>query len=230
MLKMITNRPERLLSLGLFKGLEVAALRRLADGATVVPAPCGTTIYREGAVCTGLHFVVSGQVKLSLQNGSGQEKVVQLAGEQESFGEAALFLGERYCLTAEALVDTTVLHVAREAVLAEAERSAVFSGRIIRELSRQVRQRTFDLQCCLLLNGTQRVTRFLLDQLPDGVNGSTAEVALPAKKGIIASRLNLTHEHFSRILHDLMSLALIEVDGRTIRIPNVGKLRVHSAG
>lgn len=230
MLKRITNIPERLGSLALFSGLGQAELERFAAGATEIAAPCGTIVFREGAVCTGLHVVVSGQVKLSFQGGRGQEKVMLLAGKDESFGEAALFLGERYSMTAETIVDSTLLHVAKEVALAEAGRNAAFSGRVIRELCRQVRQRTFDLQSCLLLNGTQRVARYLLSQLPECVNGSAAEVALPAKKGIIASRLNLTQEHFSRILHDLMTDALIEVDGRTIRIPDVVKLRALSAG
>lgn len=230
MLKRVTNIPERLGSLALFKGLGQAELERFAAAATEIVAPCGTIVFREGAVCTGLHIVESGQVKLSIQSGSGQEKVVQLAGEKESFGEAALFLGERYCVTAEAIADATLLYVARDVVLAEAGNNAAFCGRVIHELSRQVRLRTFELQSCLLLNGTQRVARYLLSQLPERVNGSAAEVALPAKKGIIASRLNLTQEHFSRILHDLMTGALIEVDGRTIRIPDVVKLRALSAG
>ena len=39
---------------------------------------------------------------------------------------------------------------------------------------------------------------------------------LPAKKAIIASRLHLTHEHFSRILHELAAAELIVVEGRMV--------------
>jgi CRP-like cAMP-binding protein len=42
---------------------------------------------------------------------------------------------------------------------------------------------------------------------------------------VIASRLNLTQEHFSRILHELSSLGLIVVEGKRIRIPSVPKLK-----
>ena len=50
-------------------------------------------------------------------------------------------------------------------------------------------------------------------------------VTLPTNKGVIASRLNLTQEHFSRILHELSENGLIAVKGRRITIPNVEKLR-----
>ena len=52
-------------------------------------------------------------------------------------------------------------------------------------------------------------------------------MTLPAKKGVIASHLNLTHEHFSRILHELIEAGLIEVDGPRVTIPDVTRLRSH---
>jgi CRP-like cAMP-binding protein len=53
-------------------------------------------------------------------------------------------------------------------------------------------------------------------------------VTLPTNKGVIASRLNLTPQHFSRILHELTEAGLVEVDGRTIHITDLDRLR--SAG
>ena len=52
-------------------------------------------------------------------------------------------------------------------------------------------------------------------------------MTLPTNKGIIASRLNLTQEHFSRILHELSEKGLVVVEGRKIHIPDVGKLRTY---
>jgi len=42
---------------------------------------------------------------------------------------------------------------------------------------------------------------------------------------VVASRLNMTPEHFSRVLHELSSAGLIEVDGRTVRIIDLEGLR-----
>jgi hypothetical protein len=46
-------------------------------------------------------------------------------------------------------------------------------------------------------------------------------VVLKASKLVVASRLNLTPEHFSRILHDLSEQRLISVQGREITVPSV---------
>ena len=50
-------------------------------------------------------------------------------------------------------------------------------------------------------------------------------MTLPTSKAIVASRLNLTPEHFSRILHDLTEAGLIRVDGRDGEIVDVTRLR-----
>ena len=58
---------------------------------------------------------------------------------------------------------------------------------------------------------------------PEAVASYT--VTLPTSKAIVASRLNLTPEHFSRILHELAAAGLIEVNGRAVRIPDLERLR-----
>jgi CRP-like cAMP-binding protein len=52
-----------------------------------------------------------------------------------------------------------------------------------------------------------------------------AEVNLSPGKSVIASRLNMTPEHFSRILRELGDAGVIEVNGRIVRIPDLGRLR-----
>ena len=54
-------------------------------------------------------------------------------------------------------------------------------------------------------------------------------IRLPTSKGTIASRLNLTQEHFSRILNELSTGGLIQVQGRTIHIPDIERLRTSLA-
>jgi CRP-like cAMP-binding protein len=52
-------------------------------------------------------------------------------------------------------------------------------------------------------------------------------LTLPVSKAIVASRLNLTPEHFSRILHELAERELIRVDGRDVHIVDVARLRAY---
>ncbi|MEO8557165.1 MAG: helix-turn-helix domain-containing protein, partial [Actinomycetota bacterium] len=87
-----------------------------------------------------------------------------------------------------------------------------------------------DVESYSMQSGTQRVIGYLLRQDVERADGPTASytVTLPTSKAIVASRLNLTPEHFSRILHDLADAGLIGVDGREVRIANVERLRGHT--
>jgi CRP-like cAMP-binding protein len=50
-------------------------------------------------------------------------------------------------------------------------------------------------------------------------------VTLPAAKAEIASQLNLTPEHFSRILHELAQAGLLHVQGRRITALDPARLQ-----
>jgi len=95
-------------------------------------------------------------------------------------------------------------------------------------MAMRLHQLMTDVEAYSLHSGTQRVIGFIMNEVPVNQHGDDNVVLeLPASKGTIASRLNLTQEHFSRILHDLSSLGLIVVEGKRICIPSVPKLKKH---
>lgn len=216
-------------SLPLFEALDPCALARVAAGVDAVNAPKGTVLLRRGDPCTGFHVVVFGQIKLSLQTPRGDEKVVELIGRGQSFGESVMFLNHAYRLTAEALTDSKLIHLPKAVVLAEIERDAMFAYRMIAGLSRRLSHLISDVEGYTLHSGTQRVSAYLLAQLPEPAPAKNAAITLPAQKGIIASQLNLTHEHFSRILHELIEAGMIQVRGRVVQILDAGELRSRAA-
>jgi CRP-like cAMP-binding protein len=214
--------------LPLFAGLGAAALERLAAGGVQVDTPSKTVIFKRDDVCRGLYAVISGQVMLALQGAQGGERVVELVGPGGVFGEIAVLNG-RHLLTAETLVDTRLLHFPKAAVTAELECTPEFSRAMVFILSRRFQHLLGALEDCTLRSGVERVTSYLLNRLPPSPVNGHAVVTLPAKKGVIASQLNLTHEHFSRLLHEIEAAGLIHVNGRDILIPDIGKLRAYPA-
>jgi len=93
-------------------------------------------------------------------------------------------------------------------------------------LSRKLHGLVSDLESVTLKTGRERVIGYLMRQEGAGDEADAPySVSLPVSKAIVASRLNLTPEHFSRILHELAASGLIEVDGRDIRIADPRRLR-----
>jgi CRP-like cAMP-binding protein len=118
-----------------------------------------------------------------------------------------------------------LLHVAKHAVLAELAEDPGFARRMLSGLAQRVHGLVRDVEAYSLRSSQERVIGYLLADVPEGINGKPVEVHLTPGKSVIASRLNMTPEHFSRILHDLAASGLIDVDGRTVRIPDLESLR-----
>lgn len=215
-----------LAALPLFHELGQDEIRRIAAGTLQIDAPRGSVLFRRGDPCAGFHIIIRGQIKLSLQTSSGSERVMEILGAGQSFGEAVMFLDNPYTLTAESLTDTSLFHIERTVISAELEHDSLLARRIIANLSRSMHQLVTDLEACTLQSATGRVIDYLLSL--SGKSGARGlKIELPARKNIIASRLNLTQEHFSRTLHALAAAGLITVDGLRISIPNIEKLGAH---
>ena len=83
-----------------------------------------------------------------------------------------------------------------------------------------------DVESYSLRSSAQRVIGYLLQHCPNEGNcEGSIEITLPTSKQIIASRLNLTPETLSRILHDLAEAKLIDMQGKRISISNLQRLR-----
>ncbi|MGZ8197546.1 MAG: Crp/Fnr family transcriptional regulator [Burkholderiales bacterium] len=112
--------------------------------------------------------------------------------------------------------------------MSEIERDATFAQHIIDGLSLRLSHLIGDVEGYSLRSGTQRVISYLLKQMTERGSDSP-DITFPAQKGVIASQLNLTQEHFSRILHELIVAGFIEVHGRVVRILDAGELRSRAA-
>ena len=221
-----TRGPARILDLlghaPIFRGLSREELARIAAGTTQRHVARGEMLFQRGDACSGFHLVAYGQVKLALANPTGAEKVVEILGPGRTFGEAVMFTGNPYLVSATALADSLLLHVGRETLLAELERDPQLARRMLAGLSMRLHMLMKDVEAMTLHSATQRVIGYLARL---GDEGEQGRVTLPAQKSLIASRLNLTPEYFSRILHELAAEGLVAIEGREIAILDAGRLR-----
>jgi CRP/FNR family transcriptional regulator, dissimilatory nitrate respiration regulator len=221
--------PRYLAVLPLFTDIGQAELERLAMGCQLRRLSRGETIFRVGQPCEEFHVTVLGQVKLFALSPAGHEKVIELVGPGNSFAEALMFTGRLYIINAQTLTDTLLLTVSKQAVLDEIERDSRFALRMLAGISRRLHGLVQDVEAYSLHSGLQRVIGYLLrdQQAEDCVSGEVFTVSLPVSKATVASRLSLTPEYFSRVLHELEEARLIEVDKRDIRILDAKRLAAY---
>ena len=212
----------------LFNGLATEEIARIARSTRESHASKGDILFHKGDPCNGFHLLVYGQVKLAFTSSQGTEKVVEILTQGQSFGEALMFLEKPYIVFAQALTDSLLLHVSKAAVFEELQRDHNLCRKMLAGMAMRLHELMSDVESYSLHSGKQRIIGYLLRELPDeNLKGTNVAITLPTNKGVIASRLNLTQEHFSRILHELTELGLIVVEGRKIHIPCVANLRKH---
>lgn len=215
-----------LATIPLFAELGPKTLARIARNSVRLDADAGTVLFKRGEACGGLYAVSSGLVKLSLPSEGSAEKVVTLVGPGQSFAESAAILDEAHLLSAQTLTASKLVHVRKNALSGCLNADPRFAMRVVQTLSRRVHELIIHIGNSTTLSGTQRVVDFLLREVRDTDDGPSV-IALPAKKRIIASQLDLTQEHFSRILHELTAGKLLVVQGATLTVPNIEKLRAY---
>ena len=221
--------PRYLSVLPLFNELSAPELQRISQGSQLRRLARGDMVFRVGQPCAEFHVTVMGQVKLFAISAAGQEKVIELVGPGNSFAEALMFTGRPYIINAQALTDTLLLTISKDAVLTEIGHDPNFALRMLAGISRRLHGLVHDVEAYALHSGLQRVIGYLLRDLDLGEHADegVVVVSLPVSKATIASRLSLTPEFFSRVLHELEAAGLIEIDKRDIRILDSRRLAAY---
>ena len=169
-------------------------------------------------------LLVSGQIKLHRVTGEGQENLVEIIHAGQTFAEALLFSEARcYPVTATALKDSVLVSIEGTHYRKALEEQPKICLAILGSMSIHLHQRLKDIDTLTLSNASRRVINFLFQER-DPVSG---DVVLQVSKRLVASKLGIQPETFSRILHRLVEGGLIEMHRRNIRILAEEELAVY---
>ena len=208
----------------LFAGLNDEQLERLLQTTHVLQLDDGQQLFACRQEARHFYMVRSGSVRLYLSAPDGTEKVVHLVSRGETFAEAITFMdGQRYPLNASALGKTEILAFSNTTFREILRESTDTCFRLMADMSTWLKKQIQDIDALTLQNATLRFTNFLLHQIPPG-ELHDIKIELTAPKHVIASRLSIQPESFSRILRNMQKSGLISVEGSTIHIANVEAL------
>lgn len=161
-----------------------------------------------------LYVVVEGQVKLLKQTEDGREMIVEMAYPGEIFGEEAIFDGQPYPMTAQALDDVEVLSVSRSDFFAFLRDNPDLALEIITELGTRLRNAQNTIRALAMERVEWRIARILLMLARkagvaerDGVS-----IDLPLTRQDIADMAATTVETTIRVLSNFRKLGLVETE------------------
>lgn len=199
----------------LFSSLPEAAQRTIASHTCAKRLAQGATLFHQGDPVQHFYILLSGQIKLHRLSSDGQEKLIEVIRPGDAFAEALLFNGVAvYPLSATALKGSLLLSVQNAQYLRLLTEQPKLCLPLLASLSIRLHQRLNEIDNLTSSNAHHRVVRFLCQER----QGESGVVNLDVPKRLVASKLGIQPETFSRILHRLTKEGLIAVQRRRIEI------------
>ncbi|WP_219060021.1 Crp/Fnr family transcriptional regulator [Pseudomonas sp. UMAB-08] len=199
----------------LFSQLPEKVFQDVCNLANLKHLGCHATLMHQGDPAKRFFLLVSGQIKLHRVTGEGQENLVEVIHAGQTFAEALLFSQARlYPVSATALKDCVLVSIEGSHYRNALEDQPKICLAILASMSIHLHQRLKDIDTLTLANASRRVINFLFQER-DPVNG---QIVLQVSKRLVASKLGIQPETFSRILHRLVEGGLIAMERRNIRI------------
>ncbi|MEA3276129.1 MAG: Crp/Fnr family transcriptional regulator, partial [Pseudomonadota bacterium] len=140
----------------------------------------------------------------------GSEKVIEIVAPGQTFAEALMFLNApRYPVCASALSSVELIGIDARDFAEMLHESTDTCFVLLGSLSRRLRGLIGEIDNLTLHTAKSRVARYLLMKLPS----DRRALELDVQKNVLASRLSVKPETFSRVIKHLSDDGIIEVYG-----------------
>ena len=181
-------------------------------------------LYRQDMPAHHFFFVISGRLRLYRLDSSGIDRTLDSIAPGDCFAEVMIYADPpRYACYAEALKSSEVLMIPVKAYQGMLESNPKYAQAALRHYAKRAVSRFHDLEIMTVQNARDRLIRYLIDLLPNGADEG-GEVELPLPKCLVASRLAMQPETFSRILADLKANGLVRVNRSRLFISDPQRL------
>lgn len=147
----------------LFEPLSPVQLQELLASSDLVNLDKGAYVFRQGEPAHAFYYLISGCVKIYRLTPEGQEKILEVTNERNTFAEAMMFMDTpNYVATAQAVVPSQLFRFSNKAYLRQLQDNTPLALALLAKLSTRLHQRIDEIETLSLKNATHRVVRYLL--------------------------------------------------------------------
>ena len=200
----------------LFSDLEEEELKALSSKAVTRHYPRNTIIINEGDISDSLYCILSGRVKVFLNDDEGKEVILNNQGAGDYFGEMALLDSGPRSASVMTIEDSKMVIISKPDFdeFLFLHRDAM--RKIMCGLIKRLRALTDNVRSLALMDVYGRVARVLLELAVE--EGDTLVIREALTQQDIANRVGASREMVSRILTELKTGGYIEVHKKHIVI------------
>ena len=207
----------------LFFGIDDNILDDFIKNASTKTYPKGTVLFLHTDKADYFYIIISGWLKLYRETLDGHEAIIDILNDNHIFGETSLFSDMIYSETAETIEDTEIIKIPLSILNRHITENPHIAFKMLQVMSDFRKQQDTELEHRNTQTAPQRIGCFLLRLCkPDAV--SPVVLHLPYDKNLVASRLGMQPETFSRALSKLKEKTNISINGATILIPSIEKI------
>lgn len=209
----------------LFSSIEDRLFEQMMQRLKQIRLKAGEILFQQEEPAVHFYFLQSGQIKLTRISPAGQEKVIEVITGGQVFAEAVMFMERAdFPVNAQAITDCEVYSIPNNIYRSILEQNSEYCFRLLADLSMRLHNQLQELDHLAQQNASYRLVRYLINQLPADCD-NRVELELPIPKQVLASRLSIKPESFSRLLSVLSAQGVISVSKSHIVINNVDRLR-----
>jgi CRP-like cAMP-binding protein len=191
----------------------------------------GELIFGEGEPCVGLYVIEAGSVRIFKSSAGGREQVLSIDGAGGSIAELPVFDGGNYPASAQAITATTLLFFSKQDFHSLCIQHPEVALKVLRVVGGRLRRLVGIVEELSFTTVRNRLAALLVRLAKSGGVRSRkgVEFILPVNNNELAAQIGTVRELVSRNLSRLQSEGLIEIDGRTIVVRDLGKLEAELA-
>jgi CRP/FNR family transcriptional regulator, dissimilatory nitrate respiration regulator len=218
-----TVAPDIVRNMPLFAGLTEQDKDELIKGGRIRQCPRGHMLFTHGSPVTHFYIVVKGTFQLFRANADGNEKTIDVVKEGQTMCKSEILDScHAHRTNAMPVEDSVVLEFPLSWLKESARKSNVFALNLLSRIAQQAHMAQVEAEHQATMSAAQLVACFL-QQLCVLYHFDPKGFELPYSKTLIASRLGMELETFSRTLAKLKEHG-ITVEGTRVSIHDLSRI------
>ncbi|WP_160775700.1 Crp/Fnr family transcriptional regulator [Stappia sediminis] len=211
----------------LFADLDREILEKIARVTLPVRFQRNQQLFEQGEEANGLYIVQNGLVRIWISSEDGRELTINLIEPGDALGEIALLDGLPRTANATALEPSEMLFLSRPEFVRLLDADPLLSRHIVELLCERLRRNTEDLSNFAFFDLRQRLAAKLLELAIAHATISEGGATFHRRfsQTALAQMLAASREAVNKALSGLSQRGLVTVDGGTITIPDMERLR-----
>ena len=213
-------------NVSLFSDFPERALDQVLQNTIIKDYKKGHSLFLVGDTADFFYIIINGWIKLFRTTRDGHESVIAVLANGDMFGRCAVLKNGSFPYSAEVITDLRVLMIPSNFMLHMAEHHTEYDDFLNHFLEGELNEhnrKNLEAEHLVHMTSAERVGCFLLQICGNRREGSVT-FQFPYEKALVAGRLGMTPETFSRSLNQLTSLG-VETQNTYVTIHNIEQLQ-----